>query len=195
MKKVILVSVLMSLAFTVSLSVFEFSEADTSFEVFYNSSKYFIYGYGGASFCFATSILLSIAYATTLLCSMVPKIRNRLSITDKPPFYQFCGLLMATHCLMAIGNLFEFFLCLAKSKLTLHPTGAGMIYINGNPNGLCLLNLASFLYVAFFAPLTFIVFLNPLFHSNQPTLMFTYKAQVRDNFGFNLIKKVRFAFL
>ena len=81
------------------------------------------------------------------------------------------------------------FLCLAKSKLTLHPTGAGMIYINGNPNGLCLLNLASFLYVAFFAPLTFIVFLNPLFHSNQPTLMFTYKAQVRDNFGLNLIKK------
>lgn len=160
MKKVILVSVLMSLAFTVSLSVFEFSEADTSFEVFYNSSKYFIYGYGGASFCFATSILLSIAYATTLLCSMVPKIRNRLSITDKPPFYQFCGLLMATHCLMAIG--------------------AGMIYINGNPNGLCLLNLASFLYVAFFAPLTFIVFLNPLFHSNQPTLMFTYKAQLDD---------------
>ena len=64
-----------------------------------------------------------------------------------------------------------------------------MIYINGNPNGLCLLNLASFLYVAFFAPLTFIVFLNPLFHSNQPTLMFTYKAQVRDNFGLNLIKK------
>lgn len=114
MKKVILVSVLMSLAFTVSLSVFEFSEADTSFEVFYNSSKYFIYGYGGASFCFATSILLSIAYATTLLCSMVPKIRNRLSITDKPPFYQFCGLLMATHCLMAIGNLFEFSLLSQK---------------------------------------------------------------------------------
>ena len=104
----------MSLAFTVSLSVFEFSEADTSFEVFYNSSKYFIYGYGGASFCFATSILLSIAYATTLLCSMVPKIRNRLSITDKPPFYQFCGLLMATHCLMAIGNLFEFSLLSQK---------------------------------------------------------------------------------
>ena len=77
----------------------------------------------------------------------------------------------------------------------MHLTGAGMIYINGNPNGLCLLNLASFLYVAFFAPLTFIVFLNPLFHSNQPTLMFTYKAQVRDNFGFKSDKKkVRFAF-
>lgn len=160
MKKVIVFSVLMSLAFSVSLSVFEFSEADTSFEVFYNSRKYFIYGYGGASFYFTMSIMLSIAYATTLLCALVPNIRNRLIIPDKPPFYQYCGLLMATHCLMA--------------------TGAGMIYFNGNPNGLCLLNFASFLYVAFFAPLTFIVFLNPLFHSNQPTLMFTYKAQLDD---------------
>ena len=99
----------MSLAFSVSLSVFEFSEADTSFEVFYNSRKYFIYGYGGASFYFTMSIMLSIAYATTLLCALVPNIRNRLTIPDKPPFYQYCGLLMATHCLMATGQLFEIF--------------------------------------------------------------------------------------
>ena len=159
MKKVIIASILTTLAFSVSESVFEFSKADTSFEVFHGTRRYFIYGYGGASFCLAMSIILSLAYAVTLLCCMVPKIRNRFCIPDKPPFYQYCGLLMAIHCLMA--------------------SGAGMIYINSNPNGLCLLNFASFLYVAFFAPLIFVVFINPLFHSNQPTLLFTYKAQVR----------------
>ena len=146
------------MAFTIGESVFELKYPDTSFLVRYNAKVYGLYGYGGASFCLATSVIFALAYALTLISALVSSLQSYFDVPSKPPFYQYCGILMIIHCLQACG--------------------AGLIYVSGNPNGLCLLNLATFLYVAFFAPMVFVVFLNPLFSSNQPTLMFTYKAQV-----------------
>lgn len=159
-RKIIVGCFLTTIAFTLSESVFELRYPDTSFLVHYNTKVYGLYGYGGASFCLATSVILTLVYALVLFSTFIAYVRSRLDTPNKPPFYQYCAILMLIHCLQACG--------------------AGLIYINGNPNGLCLLNLASFLYVAFFAPLVFVVFLNPLFNSSQPTLMFTYKAQLDD---------------
>ena len=152
-------ALLTTMAFTISESVFELKYPDTSFLVRYNAKVYGLYGYGGASFCLATSAIFTLAYALTLISALLSSVRSQFDVPSKPPFYQYCAILMVIHCLQT--------------------SGAGLIYVSGNPNGLCLLNLASFLYVAFFAPMVFVVFLNPLFSSNQPTLLFTYKAQVR----------------
>ena len=81
-----------------------------------------------------------------------------MALPNKPSFYQYCGCLFIYHLLQAIG--------------------AGLMHFDSNPNGLCLLNFATFLYVTAYIPLMYTTFLGPFFKTAQPTLLFSYKAQV-----------------
>ena len=54
--------------------------------------------------------------------------------------------------------------------------GSALVYFKANPNGLCLVNLTTFLYLTFYSPLVYSAFLSPFFKTAQPQLLFSYKA-------------------
>ena len=55
--------------------------------------------------------------------------------------------------------------------------GCALLY-TGFGSGLCLVNLTTFLYFTTFAPLVYFTFLQGFFRTAQPSLLFSYKAQL-----------------
>lgn len=159
--RVSLVSLLSASIYAISQSIMEFTYPDPLFEVFPKTTAHHnLYGYGTSLFCFVTSISFSVSYLIVAFLPFLPFVKRNLALPNKPAFYQYCGCLFLCHIMEALG--------------------AGLMYFKAEPNGLCFLNFATFLYVAGYTPLMYSTFLGPFFRSAQPTLLFTYKAQVNE---------------
>lgn len=118
-----------------------------------------LFGYGSAMYSMSISICFTLMYLMVAIIPLCPCVRGILAMPNKPSFYQYCGCLFVVHLMQAIGS--------------------GLLHFRSNPSGLCVLNFATFLYVTAYTPLVYSTFLGPFFKSAQPTLLFTYKAQVR----------------
>jgi hypothetical protein len=73
-------------------------------------------------------------------------------------FYQYCGFLLALNVVQTCG-------C--------------MLVLMGAASGLCMANLAEYMYLAWLTPLVYFAFLRGFFGVAQSNMLFAYKAQVR----------------
>ena len=140
--------------------ILELEQPDTLFAVHQkNGAHYNLYGYGGSLYAMVTATCLSAIYLAVIVMPVFPCARiSSIAMPNKPSFYQYCGFLLLVHLMQAIGS--------------------GMLHFQVNPNGLCILNLATFIYMTVYTPLIYSTFLGPFFKTAQPTLLFSYKAQV-----------------
>ncbi len=121
--------------------------------------KYDLFGHGGTKFWMFSSVLLAGIYLTVLLLPLIPFAKRTLALPNKTSFYQYCGVLLMLYIIQAVGT--------------------GLIEFNANASGLCLVNMTTYLYLAFLTPIVYFTFLSPFFKTTQPTLLFSYKAQVK----------------
>jgi len=159
--RVSLMSGLIASILAVICGTIEFTIPDSLFAV--HQKTYFrLFGYGGMLFAMIIAICFSAIYLAVIIMPVCPCARDRLNISlpNKPSFYQYCGVLFVIHLMQAIG--------------------AGMLEFKVDPNGLCILNFATFLYMTAYTPLVYSTFLGPFFKTAQPTLLFSYKAQIDD---------------
>ena len=89
---------------------------------------------------------------------LIPYVKQTMAMPNKPGFYQYCTFLLILYIVRFIGAAFIFF--------------------EANPNGLCLVNLTTFLYLTFYSPFVYSAFLSPFFRTAQPTLLFSYKVKI-----------------
>lgn len=160
MKKVFAISSIISLIFHISESAFEFRSNDGNFIVHLDTSKFSLYGFGGSAFCMSSSACFAVIYGFVLVMPLIPYVKQTMAMPNKPGFYQYCTFLLILYIVRFIGAAFIFF--------------------EANPNGLCLVNLTTFLYLTFYSPFVYSAFLSPFFRTAQPTLLFSYKAHVDD---------------
>ena len=146
--------------FALISGILEFHKPEYLFAVHQkNAAHYQLFGYGGSLYAMVTATCFSAMYLAVLTMPLFPCVRlGSITLPSKPSFYQYSGFLLLVHLIQAIG--------------------AGMLYFQVNPNGLCILNFGTFLYMTVFTPLVYSTFLGPFFKTAQPTLLFTYKAQV-----------------
>lgn len=92
------------------------------------------------------------------LVSILPKtpLKDRISLPSRKSFYVYAIILAALNLVQGVGSAL---LC------------ANVI------NGLCLVDITTFLYFSLFAPLMYVAFLKSFFGS-EPKILFSYKSQV-----------------
>lgn len=119
----------------------------------FNIKREQVFGHGGPSFLLLTSLLLGLTYALVL------GLQFKLG-----PYRAFmgpyCGLMFVLNMVQALGA----FILLAQQ----------------NPTGICLVNMTNYIYLAIYTPIVYFSFISPFFKAAQPTLLFSYKAQVDD---------------
>ena len=165
-KKLFAMAGLISFILHASEMILELEYPDPSYTVHpehahEGNTKFDLYGSGGPAFCMSSSACLALIYAVILILPFLPFVKNSLiAIPNKPGFYQYVTFVLILY--------------------TVRFSGAALIYFKTDPNGMCILNLSEFLYVTFYAPFVYAAFLSPFFKTAQPTLLFSYKAQVDD---------------
>jgi len=142
--------------------ILEFKQPDVVFAVHQkNAAHYSLYGYGGSLYAMVIAICLTVLYFSVIVIPFIPCTKtSNIAMPNKPSFYQYCSVLLLVHLMQAIGS--------------------GLLYFQVNPNGLCILNFATFIYMTVYTPLVYSTFLGPFFKTAQPTLLFSYKAQIDD---------------
>ena len=156
-RRVISVTFIISLAFSLTQAILELSSPDASFHV--ASKRINLFGHGGMLFWLLSSAFFTLVYLFVLLLPFLP-CRHYVTLPHKRSFYQYIGFLMILNGVQTAGSL--------------------MVY-SGINTGLCLVNLTTFLYFTVFTPVVYYTFLRSFFKVAQPTLLFSYKAQVGSN--------------
>ncbi|ELU09696.1 hypothetical protein CAPTEDRAFT_179108 [Capitella teleta] len=155
-QRVLLVTTLIALLYSTTQGVLEFMYPDDRFHVAHGDREYDIFGHGGMVFWFISSIFFFLVYS--LIC-LIPfsGLRDRFALPTKRSFYAYCGLLAALNFTQSVGS--------------------GLLYYHIS-NGMCVVDVTSFIYFTCFAPLVYGTFLRDFFSSTQPpSILFSYKAQ------------------
>lgn len=155
-RRVISVTFIVSLAYSLTQAVLELSRPDPNFHV--ESRQINLFGHGGMMFWLLSSAFFTLVYLFVLLLPFLP-CRHYVSLPHKRSFYQYVGFLMVLNGVQTAGSL--------------------MVYCNIGA-GLCVVNLTTFLYFTTFTPIVYYTFLRGFFKVAQPQLLFSYKAQVDD---------------
>jgi len=88
-------------------------------------------------------------------------LRDRLALPTRKSFYVYAGILATLDLVQSIG--------------------AGILNYTQNPDyGLCIVDFTAAVYLTLFTPLVYHTFLSEFFGISQPSIMFSYKAQVDD---------------
>ncbi|XP_075217160.1 transmembrane protein adipocyte-associated 1 homolog isoform X2 [Lycorma delicatula] len=153
---VLLATSLISLAFSISQGVLEVFAPDEHFRI--DSKDYILFGHGGMLFWFISSIVFALIYLTILILPWT-RLRERLALPSKRSFYVYIILLV----LLNIGQ----------------SVGSGLL-LYSIWQGLCVVDVTTCLYFTLFTPLVYHTFLSEFFGVSQPSIMFSYKAQVDD---------------
>ncbi|XP_046662604.1 transmembrane protein adipocyte-associated 1-like isoform X2 [Homalodisca vitripennis] len=153
---VLLATSLFSLAFSTSQGALEVLAPDESFRI--HSKDFNIFGHGGMLFWFTSSIVFSMIYIIILILPWT-RLRERLNLPTKKSFY-----------------LYVLFLALLNISQSV---GSGLL-LYGVREGLCVVDVTTCIYFTFFTPLVYHTFLSEFFGVSQPSIMFSYKAQVDD---------------
>ncbi|XP_046604309.1 uncharacterized protein LOC124297381 isoform X1 [Neodiprion virginianus] len=156
-RRVLLATSFIALAFTITQGTLELVLPDDTFEI--PSRKFYLFGHGGMMFWFCSSLVFTTIYFLILILPRT-RLRDRLALPTKRSFYVYAGILAFVDLLQSIG--------------------AGLLNYMQAPEGLCIVDITAALYLTLFTPLVYHTFLSELFGVSQPTLMFSYKAQVDD---------------
>ncbi|XP_041446767.1 transmembrane protein adipocyte-associated 1 homolog [Xenopus laevis] len=150
-KRVLAITAVLSLAYSVTQGTLEILYPDAHL----SAEDFNIYGHGGRHFWLASSCFFFLVYT---LVSLLPKtpLKDRISLPSRKSFYVYAVILAALNLVQGIGSAL---LC------------ANII------NGLCFVDVTTFLYFSLFAPLMYVAFLKGFFGA-EPKILFSYKSQV-----------------
>ncbi|XP_042911140.1 transmembrane protein adipocyte-associated 1 homolog isoform X3 [Parasteatoda tepidariorum] len=154
-RRVLLVTSLLSSVYSGLQGVLEITAPD---ENFIRVDKKGLFGHGGMLFWFISSIIFSLIYLIVLILPWT-KLREKLALPTKPSFYWYILFLDVLNISQAVGS--------------------GLLYYR-EENGLCVVDMTAYIYFTLFTPLVYRTFLADFFSVSQPSIMFSYKAQVDD---------------
>lgn len=156
-RRVLLVTSLIALAFTITQGTLELVLPDDTFHI--PSRDFYVFGHGGMMFWFCSSLAFTTIYLFILILPWT-RLRDRLTLPTRKSFYVYAGTLATLDLVQSIG--------------------AGFLNYTQDPVGLCIVDITAALYLTFFTPLVYHTFLSEFFGVSQPSIMFSYKAQVDD---------------
>ncbi|XP_058808242.1 transmembrane protein adipocyte-associated 1 homolog isoform X2 [Phymastichus coffea] len=156
-RRVLLATSFIALIFTITQGTLELILPDDTFHI--PSRDFYVFGHGGMMFWFCSSIVFTMIYVLILILPYT-RLRERLALPSRKSFYVYAGLLATLDLVQSIG--------------------AGLLNYTQNPAGLCVVDLTAAMYLTFFTPLVYHTFLSEFFGVSQPSIMFSYKAQVDD---------------
>ncbi|TRY58617.1 hypothetical protein DNTS_007617 [Danionella cerebrum] len=150
-KRVLAITAVLSLAYSITQGTLEIQFPDKHL----SAKDFNIYGHGGRHFWLASSCFFFLVYSLIVILPKTP-IRERISLPSKRSFYGYAGILALLNLVQGLGSAL---LC------------ADFI------EGLCCVDVTTFLYFSVFAPLIYVTFLKGFFGS-EPKILFSYKCQV-----------------
>ncbi|XP_076125430.1 transmembrane protein adipocyte-associated 1 homolog [Alosa pseudoharengus] len=150
-KRVLAITAVLALGYSITQGTLEILYPDEHL----SAEDFNIYGHGGRHFWLASSCFFFLIYS---LIVILPKtsIRERIYLPSKKSFYVYAGILAALNLVQGLGSAL---LC------------ADII------EGLCCVDVTTFLYFSVFAPLIYVAFLKGFFGS-EPKILFSYKSQI-----------------
>ncbi|CAH1392656.1 unnamed protein product [Nezara viridula] len=155
-RHVLLATSFISLAFSSSQAVLEVFYPDEHFKIQGKNTN--VFGHGGMLFWFISSIFFTLLYLSILVLPWT-RIRERLALPTKRSFYIYILFLVVLNISQSVGS------------------GLLMYSIQ---EGLCIVDATTCVYFTLFTPLVYHTFLSEFFGISQPSIMFSYKAQVDD---------------
>ncbi|XP_024086208.1 transmembrane protein adipocyte-associated 1 homolog [Cimex lectularius] len=155
-RHVLLATSLISLAFSSSQATLEIFNPDNNFKL--HGKDFSLFGHGGMLFWFISSIVFTLIYMSILILPWT-RLRERLALPSKRSFYVYIMMLVLLNLTQSIGS--------------------GLLLYSVN-EGLCVVDVTTCLYFTLFTPLVYHTFLSEFFGVSQPSIMFSYKAQVDD---------------
>ncbi|XP_076238280.1 uncharacterized protein LOC143181643 [Calliopsis andreniformis] len=156
-RRVLLATSFIALAFTITQGTLELVLPDDTFRI--PSRDFYVFGHGGMMFWFCSSLVFTMIYLFILILPWT-RLRDRLTLPTKKSFYIYAGTLATLDLVQSIG--------------------AGFLNYTQNPIGLCIVDFTAAVYLTLFTPLVYHTFLSEFFGVSQPSIMFSYKAQVDD---------------
>ncbi|XP_023689626.1 transmembrane protein adipocyte-associated 1 homolog [Paramormyrops kingsleyae] len=150
-KRVLAITAVLALVYSVSQGTLEILFPDQHL----SAEDFNIYGHGGRHFWLASSCFFFLVYSLIVILPKTP-IRERLSLPSRRSFYIYAAILSFLNFYQGLGSAL---LC------------ADII------QGLCCVDVTTFLYFSVFAPLIYITFLRGFFGS-EPKVLFSYKSQI-----------------
>ncbi|XP_051752659.1 transmembrane protein adipocyte-associated 1 homolog [Ctenopharyngodon idella] len=150
-KRVLAITAVLSLAYSITQGTLEIRFPDKHL----SAKDFNIYGHGGRHFWLASSCFFFLVYSLIVILPKTP-IRERISLPSKRSFYVYAAILSVLNLVQGLGSAL---LC------------ADII------EGLCCVDVTTFLYFSVFAPLIYVTFLKGFFGS-EPKILFSYKSQI-----------------
>ncbi|KAG9353502.1 hypothetical protein JZ751_018154 [Albula glossodonta] len=150
-KRVLAITAVLALVYSITQGTLEIMYPDEHL----SAEDFNIYGHGGRHFWLASSCFFFLVYSLIVVLPKTP-VRERISLPSKKSFYVYAAILSMLNLVQGLGSTL---LC------------AGII------EGLCCVDVTTFLYFSVFAPLIYITFLKGFFGS-EPKILFSYKSQI-----------------
>ncbi|XP_029906916.1 transmembrane protein adipocyte-associated 1 homolog [Myripristis murdjan] len=150
-KRVLAITAVLALGYSITQGTLEILYPDRHL----SAEDFNIYGHGGRHFWLASSCFFFLVYSLIVILPKTP-VRERISLPSKKSFYVYAAILSLLNLVQGLGSAL---LC------------ADII------EGLCCVDVTTFLYFSIFAPLIYVTFLKGFFGS-EPKILFSYKSQV-----------------
>uniref|UniRef100_A0A672N4W2 Integral membrane protein GPR175 n=2 Tax=Sinocyclocheilus grahami TaxID=75366 RepID=A0A672N4W2_SINGR len=136
-KRVLAITAVLSLAYSITQGTLEIRFPDKHL----SAKDFNIYGHGGRHFWLASSCFFFLVYSLIVILPKTP-VRERISLPSKRSFYVYAAILSLLNLVQGLGSAL---LC------------ADII------EGLCCVDVTTFLYFSVFAPLIYVTFLKGFF--------------------------------
>ncbi|XP_027719634.1 transmembrane protein adipocyte-associated 1 isoform X1 [Vombatus ursinus] len=150
-KRVLAITTVLSLAYSATQGTLEILYPDSHL----SADDFNIYGHGGRHFWLASSCFFFLVYALVVILPKMP-LKDRISLPSRRSFYIYAAILALLNLVQGLGSAL---LCVDIIE------------------GLCCVDVTTFLYFSFFAPLIYVAFLKGFFGA-EPKILFSYKCQV-----------------
>ncbi|RWS11382.1 transmembrane protein adipocyte-associated 1-like isoform X2 [Dinothrombium tinctorium] len=165
-RRVMMVTCSVSLTYSICQGTLELIAPD---EKFYIAEKGFhLFSHGGMVFWFFTCLIIGIVYLIIFILPWTP-CGKRLQLPAKRSFYVYTITLSLLNILQA--------------------TGSGLYYKN-TIEGLCIVDITTYLYFTFFTPLVYWTFLAGFLSSAKSQILFSYKPQIDDGLDDTIVGTV-----
>ncbi|KAG6939374.1 transmembrane protein adipocyte associated 1 [Chelydra serpentina] len=136
-KRVLAITTVLSLAYSVTQGTLEILYPDAHL----SAEDFNIYGHGGRHFWLASSCFFFLVYSLVVILPKTP-LKDRISLPSRKSFYVYAGILALLNLVQGLGSAL---LCVDIIE------------------GLCCVDVTTFLYFSFFAPLIYVAFLKGFF--------------------------------
>lgn len=155
-RRVLAVTSLVAFVYSGTQGVLELILPDQKFYV--PDRNFALFGHGGMLFWFISSAVFAVVYLV-VFCLPWTGLRDRVALPSKQSFYWYALFLALLNLAQAVGS--------------------GLYYYNV-VEGLCVVDVTSYIYFTAFTPLVYKTFLADVFSISQPSILFSYKAQTDD---------------